>query len=142
MIKFQVYVVSKTDLMKYMLSRSLIIGRFEKWPLVVFEFTLAYVPHKSVKGQASANFLAYYPSLEIQLEKDVELEIYDIKRRPWILKFDGLSTEKSVGVGIVIISSKGIKTTLSFNLAFECTNNQAEYEALVISLEIMMELGA
>ena len=50
--------------------------------------------------------------------------------------------EKSVGVGIVIISPKGIKTILSFNLAFKCTNNQAEYEALVIGLEILMELGA
>ena len=34
------------------------------------------------------------------------------------------------------------KTTLSFNLDFECTNNQAEYEALVIGLEILQELKA
>ena len=64
------------------------------------------------------------------------------ERRSWILKFDGSSMEKSTGVGIVIISPKGIKTTLSFNLAFKCTNNQAECEALVIGLEILMELGA
>ena len=50
--------------------------------------------------------------------------------------------EKSTGAGIVIISPKGIKTTLSFNLAFKCTNNQAEYESLVIGLEILWELGA
>ena len=67
---------------------------------------------------------------------------YEVEKRPWILKFDGSTTEKSVGVGIVIISPKGIKTTISFNLAFKCTNNQAEYEALVIDLEILMELGA
>ena len=56
--------------------------------------------------------------------------------------FDGSSMEKSVGAVIVIISPKGIKTTLSFNLAFKCTNNQAEYKTLVISLEIFMELKA
>ena len=50
--------------------------------------------------------------------------------------------EKSVGAGIVIISPKGIKTTLSFNFAFKCTNNQIEYEAFVIGLEILMELKA
>ena len=94
------------------------------------------------RGQALANFLVDHPSLEIQPEKDVELRIYQVETRPWILKFDGSSTEKSVGVGIVIISPKGIKTTLSLNLAFKCTNNQAEYEALVIGLEILMELGA
>ena len=43
---------------------------------------------------------------------------------------------------MVIISPKGIKTTLSFNLSFKCTNNEAEYEALVIGLEILMKLGA
>ena len=31
---------------------------------------------------------------------------------------------------------------MSFNLAFECTNNQAKYEALVIGLEILLEFGA
>ena len=72
----------------------------------------------------------------------MELGIYEVERRPWVLKFDGSSTEKSDGAGIVIVSPKGIKTTLSFNLAFKCTNNQAEYEALVIGLEILMELGA
>ena len=68
--------------------------------------------------------------------------MYEVERRTWILKFDGSSTEKSVGAGIIIISPKGIKTTLSFNLVFKCTNNKAEYEALVIGLEFLMELGA
>ena len=70
----------------------------------------------------------------------MELEIYGVEKEPWILKFDGLSTENSIGAGIVIISPSRIKTKLSFNLAFECTNNQAEYEALAIGLEILLEL--
>ena len=41
----------------------------------------------------------------------------------------------------MIISPRGENTTLSFNLAFECTNNKIEYEALVIGLEILLELG-
>ena len=65
----------------------------------------------------------------------MELGIYEVERRPWILKFDGFSTEKFVGVGIVIILLKGIKTTLSFNLAFKCTNNQAEYEVFIVTLQ-------
>ena len=72
----------------------------------------------------------------------MELGIYKVERRPWILKFDGSSMEKFVGAGIVIISPKGIKTILSFNLAFKCINNQAVYEALVTSLEFFIELGA
>ena len=72
----------------------------------------------------------------------MELGIYEVEKRLWVLKFDGSSTENFVGAGIVSISPKGIKTTQSFNLAFKCTNNQAKYEALVIGLEILLELGA
>lgn len=61
---------------------------------------------------------------------------------PWILKFDGSSTEGTTGVGVVIISPTGTKTTISFNLDFPCTNNQAKYEALVIGLEILKDLQA
>ena len=122
------YVVSQTDLMKYMLSRPLITGRIGKWSLALLKFTLV--------------FLDDHPSLEIQPKKDVEFGIYEVERRPWILKFDGSSTEKSTEDGIIIISPKGIKTTLYFNLAFKCTNNQAKYEALVFGLEILMELRA
>ena len=128
--------------MKYMLSRPLITRQIGKRSLALSKFTLVYFPHKSVKGQALANFLVDHPSLEIKLEKDVEIRIYKVERWPWVLKFDGFSMEKFAGAGIVIISPKGIKTTLSFNLAFKCTNNQVEYEALVISLNILLEFGA
>ena len=90
--------------------------------LALSEFTLVYFPHKLVKGQALANFMIDHPSLEIQSENVVELGIYEVERWSWILKFDGSSTTKSVEAGIVIISPKGIKTTLSFNLAFKCTS--------------------
>ena len=102
---------------------------------------MVYFPHKLVKGQSLANFLADHLSLEIKQEKDVELGIYEVERRPWVLKFDVSNKENSTRAGIVIISPKGIKTTLSFNLAFKCTNNQVEYEALMIGLEILLELG-
>ena len=116
--------------------------RIRKWSLALSKFTLVYFPHKSIKGEALANFMADHPSLEIQLKINVELGIHEVERRPWILKFDGSSMDKSAGVRIVIISPKEIKTTLSFNLAFKCTNNQTKYEVLVIGLKILMELGA
>ena len=67
-MKSQVYVVSQTDLMKYMLSQPLITGRIGKWSLALSEFTLVY-------------FLVDHISLEIKLEKDVELGIYEVERR-------------------------------------------------------------
>ena len=71
----------------------------------------------------------------------VELGIYGVEKKPWILKFDGSSIENSVGARIVIISPRGVNTTLSFNRAFKCTNNQVKVEASGIGIEILLELG-
>ena len=45
------------------------------------------------------------------------------------------------GVGVVLESPHGIKKKLSFMLDLSCTNNQVEYEALLITLEVLAELG-
>ena len=140
LMKSQVYVVSHTDLMKYILNWPLITRRIGKWSLSLSEFTLVYFPYKSVKRQALTNFLADHPSLEIGTKQSVELGIYRVEKEPWILKFDSSSIDTSTSIGIAIISPNGVETTLSFNLALECTNNQAEYESLVISIEILLDL--
>ncbi len=67
------FVISQTDVIKYMLSRPIITCRIGKWALGLAEFTLCYVPQRAVKGQALADFLADHPCLDI--EKEVDLEI-------------------------------------------------------------------
>ncbi|XP_073120899.1 uncharacterized protein [Henckelia pumila] len=101
--------------------------------------SLHYCPQKSIKGQDIADFLAHHPGSDESIPEEVEIPVYEIEEPPWILKFDGSSTEGTAGAGIVIISPTGIKTALSFNLD-PCTNNQAEYEALVIGLEVLKDL--
>ena len=88
------------------------------------------------------NFLVDHPFSEIRTNQSVELRICGVEKEPLILKFAGSSIHNSIGAGMVIISPRGVKTKLSFNMAFKCTNNQVEYEALVIGLEILLELGA
>ena len=72
----------------------------------------------------------------------MELGIYGAEKEPWILKFDGSSTKNLCSVGIMIISLRGLKRLLYFNLAFECTNNQIKYETWVIGLEILLDIRA
>ncbi|GKV01725.1 hypothetical protein SLEP1_g14266 [Rubroshorea leprosula] len=48
--------------------------------------------------------------------------------------------ETMAGAGVVVISPSGLKTQMSFQLDFDCTNNQAQYEALIIGLEMLVEL--
>ncbi|XP_073037020.1 uncharacterized protein [Primulina eburnea] len=129
------------DLVKYMLHRHVLMGRIGKWLLELAEFTLIYCPQKSMKGQAVVDFLADHPMVDVAGSAPVDIPVFYVNQS-WTLKFDGSSTERESGVGVVITSPIGVKTALSFNLDFSCTNNQAEYEALVIGLEILRDLGA
>ncbi|KAG5542294.1 hypothetical protein RHGRI_021979 [Rhododendron griersonianum] len=66
-----------------------------------------------------------------------------VEIKPWKLSFDGSKTDRGVGAGIVLISPKGELLQFSFQLDENriMSNNQAEYEALIIGLEIAKELN-
>ncbi|KAM1055806.1 hypothetical protein ACFX2I_029262 [Malus domestica] len=60
----------------------------------------------------------------------------------WTLYFDGSNTSVLAGIGIVIQSPTHNRWYFSPKLDFDCTNNQVEYEALVIGLGILYDLRA
>nr|XP_028965046.1 uncharacterized protein LOC114827424 [Malus domestica] len=151
------------------LTEPMLAGRIGKWILALSEFSFQYVPQRAIKGQAIADFLTEHQepqnevinipgSLEvtsvwIPSRSDVSGEEdwiqQEIRRvtglwiTPWKLYFDGSHTQKAAGAGIVIINPQGVNHYYSFLLDYQGnTNNRAEYEALIIGLEILMDLGA
>ncbi|KAM1293732.1 hypothetical protein ACFX2H_013746 [Malus domestica] len=58
MLPCHIHIIAKTDVIKYMLSKPMLIGRIGKWILALSEFSFQYVPQRVVKGQAIADFLA------------------------------------------------------------------------------------
>ncbi|KAI5335080.1 hypothetical protein L3X38_025213 [Prunus dulcis] len=156
MLPHTIYIIAKTDLIKYMLTRPMLRGRIGKWTLALTEFTFRYVPQKAVKGQAVADFLADHPGEEIENMDSLDIAnanlltrahvclnnpIYSIHLTPWKLYFDGSKTDKASGAWIVLEESLEVRHCYSFQLDFQCTNNRAEYEALIIGLEMLVELG-
>ena len=57
--------------------------------------------------------------------------------------FDGFVAKFGVGAGagVYIISPIRDFKALSYKLTFECTNNVAEYEALLLGLNDLRDLG-
>ena len=51
-----------------------------------------------------------------------------------VLYFEGSKSSEGSGAGCILVSPQGKKTMLSYRLEFECTNNTAEYGALVQGL--------
>ncbi|CAL2230262.1 unnamed protein product [Prunus armeniaca] len=56
MLPFTTYIIAKAHLIKYMLTRPMLRERISKCTLALSEFVFKYVPQKSIKGQATADF--------------------------------------------------------------------------------------
>ncbi|KAK2965398.1 hypothetical protein RJ640_001475 [Escallonia rubra] len=117
-----------------MLSRPVLRKKNGKWVLSLIEYSLTYVPQKAVKGQALADFLANHPS------NNSEDGVIYVGIAPWRMTFDGSKTSQGAGAGIVLISPDGNIHQFAFQIEKYCSNNQVEYEALIIGLEILLDM--
>jgi len=89
-----------------------------------------------VKGQVLADFVAKFSS------RGVKEMVCPVEVIPWKVFVDGASSALGVGVGIIVITLKGIRLEHSFRLGFKASNNEAEYEALLTGLRVVSDLGA
>jgi ribonuclease HI len=98
------------------------------------EYDLVFEPLQAMKGQVVADFLLYHGVKFAQGSYVIDILL-------WKLYFDGSVCSNGCGIGCVIVSPHGITESLSSRLEFECTNNQAEYEALWFELEYLVDMG-
>ena len=80
-----------------------------------------------------ADFIAKYTQAE---DKGVE------GQKLWSIHTDGSSNQHSGGAGVVILTPEGDKIECMIRLDFPATNNEAEYEALVVGLDLAKAVGA
>ncbi|CAJ2641991.1 unnamed protein product, partial [Trifolium pratense] len=108
--------------------------RIGRWALALSEYSLSYKPLKAIKGQIVADFIVDHSAIESP-QNYIALE-------PWTLYFDGSRHQHGTGIGISIISPQKIPTKFKYRINGICSNNEAEYEALIAGLEILLSLGA
>ncbi|GJZ14791.1 reverse transcriptase domain-containing protein [Tanacetum coccineum] len=60
---------------------------------------------------------------------------------PWTLFTDGSSCIDGSGAGLILTNPEGVEFTYAMRFRFEATNNEAEYEALIASLQIAEQMG-
>ena len=89
-----------------------------------------------MKGQVLVDFVAEFsPRKEMEVICHVGLHL-------WKVFVDDASSAVGDGVGIVIITLEGIRLEHSFRLGFRASNNVVEYEALLVGLRVVLDMGA
>ncbi|XP_049359184.1 uncharacterized protein LOC125823856 [Solanum verrucosum] len=143
---FQAHVVrliSRANPIKFVMSKPVLSDRLARWYLQFQQFEIVYILQKAMKGQALADFLADHPipddwelTDDLPDEDAMSIEI----QPPWKMYFDGAAHRGGVGAGVVFITSQEEILPFSFTLKQCCSNNVAEYQALILGLEMAVDM--
>jgi ribonuclease HI len=109
-------------------------GRVGKWAVELNEFSINYVHRSSIQSQALANFIAdWTPGAQgKEVTKDAEA---------WAVFCDGSWGTFGAGATAVLVTPSKVRTCYAARLDFSCTNNIAEYEALLLGLRKLKAMG-
>ena len=111
-------------------------------------FDIKYMPRTSIKGQVLTDLLAEFAECleEMNVEKhgmDEKLVglIFAQCSTPWEVYVDGAANQRRSGVGLVLVSPEKITIEKSLRLGFSATNNEAEYEILLMGMVMVQKMG-
>jgi ribonuclease HI len=133
---FQAYhiIVSSSQPLKDIMRNREATGRIGKWAMELNEFTIDYVHRSSIQSQALADFIAdWTPGAQgEEATKDAEA---------WTVFCDGSWGTFGAGATAVLVAPSKVRTCYAVKLDFSCTNNIAEYEALLLGLWKLKAMG-
>jgi ribonuclease HI len=109
-------------------------GRIGKWAAELNEFTIDYVHTSSIQSQALADFIVDWTpgAQDEEATKDVEA---------WMVFCDGSWGTFGAGAAAVLFAPSKVRTCYEIKLDFSCTNNIAEYKALLLGLRKLKAMG-
>ncbi|XP_074321614.1 uncharacterized protein LOC141658585 [Silene latifolia] len=116
-------------------------GIMVKWSVHVSGYDLKFEPRTAIKSQALADFLSdFSPTLQEKADSEI-LTLSEAKEKQvFEIHVDGASNRKGAGVGLVLKSPQGEQIIQAVQCEFKATNNEVEYEALILGLQLAIEL--
>ena len=127
--------------MKQILHKPETSGRLIKWAIELSEFGIRYKPRTVVKGWVLGDFIMEFtpsntstkPIETTQLAPDLPI---------WRLSLDGATNSQGSDVGLILTSSDGIGMEYALIFGFQASNNEAEYEVIIVGLNLAHSMEA
>ncbi|KAL0289538.1 UNVERIFIED_CONTAM: Ribonuclease HI [Sesamum radiatum] len=119
--------------LKQVLGKPQTLGQLIKWTIELSEYDISYLPRTTIKAQALADFVS-----EITGTNQEEVP----EARPWLLHVDGSSSAQGSGVGMVLTTPQGDDMEFAVKFEFKTSNNEVEYEALVLGMRMAQDASA
>ncbi|KAK4403177.1 hypothetical protein Sango_1058400 [Sesamum angolense] len=116
-------------LLKQVLGKPKAFRRLIKWAIELSEYDISYIPRTTIKAQALAYFV-------------FEMMGTTQEEKPWLLHVDASSKTQESGADVVISSPQGENKEFAIKFNFEASNNEVEYEALVLGMRMAQNVGA
>ncbi|KAJ1403360.1 Ribonuclease H domain [Sesbania bispinosa] len=143
-----VEVMCKSEGIKCLLQSPSLTGRMSRCALMMSEYDIQLIHPTKLKSQALTDMLAICSSGEDEdVMEELRGEMPSInackkqEAKWWTLRFDGTPAHPCGGARVILEQEGGKVLVFSYQLRFPCTNNEAEYEALVLGLRMAGELG-
>jgi hypothetical protein len=120
------------------LSRNLEASvRIAKWAAELSGYLITFEPRTAIKSQVLADFIVDWIGPTRQQESPEKV---------WTILYDGVWCHAGAGAAAIITSPIGVKYKYVARLGFamesdRCTNNIAEYEAIILGLRKLRALG-
>ncbi|XP_062100713.1 uncharacterized protein LOC133806635 [Humulus lupulus] len=147
LVAHKVMIMTKAYPIKSMLNKPIPSCRITRWILMLNEFDISVMYPRAQKIQALSDLLTYssnndkdWTPKEIPGGLPEAMVCDDEIQKKWIITFDGSSTSNGGGAGIVLTNPEGKNHTQANKLSFDCTNNEAEYEALILGMTAALNM--
>ncbi|XP_074301332.1 uncharacterized protein LOC141632713 [Silene latifolia] len=115
-------------------------GRMAKWSVHLSGYDLEFESRTAIKSRATRTLCRLTQRLRTRAEQDILNLEEDKGEQVWELHMDGASNAKGAGVGLVLKSPQGDLIVQAVRCEFKATNNEAEYEALILGLKLALDL--
>ena len=102
-----------------------------KWIIEPSEFDIRYKSRTAIKGQVLVDFIMEFTSKQLpetaQLTSDLPI---------WRLSIDGAANAHRSGAYLILTSPDGIDVEYALRFGFQASNNEAEYEVVIVKLNL------